>query len=51
MYLEFLRDLERSIAIFFCWTVVIAATVGGLLVWGIPKLWEWVKPMIHSFTT
>lgn len=24
--------------------------LGGLLVWGLPKLWEVIKPFIHMWT-
>ena len=30
--------------------LVAAAAVGGLAVWLLPKLWDWLKPIIHSFT-
>lgn len=29
---------------------VVAFTLGALVVWGLPKLWHWLKPIIHSVT-
>lgn len=34
--------------------IIIAAvcTAGGaLLMWGLPKVWEWVKPFLHNLTS
>lgn len=29
---------------------VLCIAFGGLLVWGIPKLWAWLLPIIHVWT-
>jgi hypothetical protein len=29
---------------------VAAFTLGALSVWGLPKLWHWLKPLIHQVT-
>jgi cell division FtsZ-interacting protein ZapD len=38
--------LSRFIAMLF----VGAFIAGGLCVWGLPKLWAWIKPWIHQVT-
>ena len=43
-------DLNRMFAEFIIGVVLISAAIGGLAVWGLPKLWSWIKPLIHSFT-
>lgn len=30
---------------------VIAFGLGALAVWGLPKLWAWIKPWIHQVTS
>ena len=30
--------------------VVGAFTFGMVAMWGIPKLWQWIKPILHTFT-
>ncbi len=30
--------------------MALAFSAGALAMWGIPKLWMWVKPMIHALT-
>ena len=30
--------------------LAIGAGGGALAVWGVPKLWSWVKPLIHALT-
>lgn len=29
---------------------VIGVTMGAGLVWGVPKLWHWLKPILHAWT-
>ncbi len=29
---------------------VVCVGFGALLVWGLPKLWAWISPIIHNFT-
>lgn len=38
--------LNRFIVVLF----VAAFTLGALIVWGLPKLWHWLKPIIHQVT-
>lgn len=40
---------EGMVAFFFV-AIGIAIGFGMLLMWGIPKLWELVKPLIHAAT-
>ena len=30
--------------------MIVAACFGALAMWGLPKLWELVKPFIHALT-
>ncbi len=30
--------------------IALAFSAGAVAMWGIPKLWMWVKPMIHALT-
>lgn len=30
--------------------LAIAFTFGALAVWGLPKVWDWIKPIIHAVT-
>ena len=41
------RQLLRWVAVL----VIAAFLLGGLVMWGIPKLWDWLKPLIHGWTT
>lgn len=38
--------ISRLIAVL----VIGAFVLGGLAVWGLPKLWHWLKPIIHQVT-
>lgn len=29
---------------------IAGVVVGGLLFWGLPVFWEWIKPLLHSWT-
>lgn len=29
---------------------MVAFVLGGLVFWGLPKLWAWIKPLIHAAT-
>lgn len=44
-------ELDRMVASFIIGLAVIAAAIGGAAVWGLPKLWAWIKPLIHGFTS
>jgi hypothetical protein len=30
---------------------VVSFVLGALVVWGLPKLWDWLKPIIHAVTS
>lgn len=37
--------------ILFFWAAIAAAFgLGMLVMWGVPKLWDWIKPIIHAAT-
>jgi hypothetical protein len=48
--MSFGRDMMDSIVAGFIVLVVIAFLLGGAAVWGLPKLWHWLKPIIHGVT-
>lgn len=29
---------------------IAGGVVGGLLFWGLPVFWEWIKPLLHAWT-
>ena len=29
---------------------IAGVVVGGLLFWGLPVFWEWIKPLLHAWT-
>ncbi len=42
--------IGRSIASAFIVAIVISFALGALAVWGLPKLWTLLKPLIHQVT-
>jgi hypothetical protein len=42
--------IARVLAFWVAMIAVIAFVLGGLVVWGLPKLWAVLKPWIHSVT-
>ena len=43
-------DFGEGIIKFMIALAILAFSVGALAMWGIPKLWEIVKPLIHAWT-
>lgn len=43
-------EIFDSLAAFFITAIVVAFMLGGVSVWLLPKLWHWLKPIIHNFT-
>jgi hypothetical protein len=43
-------DFGQQLVVFFIFVIVVAMSVGGAAVWLLPKLWHWLKPIIHNFT-
>lgn len=39
-----------KLAAFVLIAIVIAFSFGALAVWGLPLMWEWLKPFIHTMT-
>ena len=44
------NSLGKALANAIFGLVVIAFVIGALAMWGLPKLWELVKPLIHAAT-
>lgn len=42
--------IARSMARMVMFLVVTAFALGALTVWGVPKLWSFLKPLIHQVT-
>ena len=42
--------IEESIILGLVVLVVIAFILGGLVTWLLPKLWLFIKPIIHTIT-
>ena len=42
--------IARSVITFILAAVAIAFALGVAAMWGLPKLWELVKPLIHEVT-
>lgn len=43
--------IGSAMARFVILLAVVAFALGALAMWGLPKLWELVKPFIHAMTT
>ena len=48
--MSFGRDIAAGLAGLIVGLAVICFALGGLVVWGIPILWHWLKPIIHGLT-
>jgi hypothetical protein len=44
------EGIWEAMVTFFIVAIVVAVGFGMLLMWGLPKLWELVKPLIHAAT-
>jgi hypothetical protein len=44
------RELEQAFIGMIAFIALVAAALGGLVVWGVPILWSWLKPWIHVVT-
>lgn len=42
--------LEEQLIKLVISTIIVSMLFGGIMVWGIPKLWQIVKPFLHSIT-
>lgn len=42
--------IVKALAAFVLGAVAIAFALGVAAMWGLPRLWEWVKPFIHEAT-
>lgn len=45
-----LRGIGEAIVGFMIMIAIVAFLAGGFMVWFIPILWTWIKPIIHTFT-
>lgn len=43
-------EIGRQITLLIILVGVVFFLLGSLTVWGLPKLWELIKPIIHSLT-
>lgn len=43
-------DLGKAIMLGLAIVTTLAFALGALAMWGIPKLWELVKPFLHTLT-
>lgn len=44
------EGIWEGMVTFFIIVIVAAIGFGMLLMWGLPKIWEMVKPLIHAAT-
>lgn len=47
----FADAIGRQLAAWVCSLIVCAFGLGALVMWGVPKLWELLKPLIHAATS
>jgi len=40
----------QGLIAFFVIIFLAGIALGGLLFWGLPHLWDWFKPILHSWT-
>lgn len=43
--------MARAMTAFLLLVASCAFLAGGMLVWGIPQLWHWLKPLLHRWTS
>lgn len=43
-------ELWKAIVLYFIIAMGVAVAFGMVLMWGLPKVWEWIKPFIHAAT-
>jgi hypothetical protein len=48
---EAMDDLWKGLILLFMIAVVVAFLLGITAAWGIPKVWAWLKPIIHVATS
>jgi len=46
----FADGIGQSLLIGLIILVILSLSVGALLMWGLPKLWIFLKPIIHAIT-
>lgn len=46
----FLEGFEKFCLWLFVIVAALFATAGGLVVWLAPKVWAWLKPLLHALT-
>jgi len=44
------EGILKGMVMFFIICIVLAFALGAGLMWAAPKVWEWVKPIIHAAT-
>jgi hypothetical protein len=43
--------LWEGMVIFFFVCIALAMSAGAALMWVAPKIWAWVKPIVHAWTS
>jgi hypothetical protein len=46
----FADGIGKSIALGIIILIILSFTIGALATWGLPKLWIFLKPIIHAVT-
>ncbi len=46
----FSDEIFKGMIIFFIICILLAIVFGAGLMWTFPKIWEWVKPLLHAAT-
>lgn len=44
------KNIADAIIAGFILIFIIGFTLGGLMFWGLPYVWEWIKPILHAMT-
>lgn len=47
----FAERIARDAAPFVIGVIGLAFALGALAMWGLPKLWAWLKPLLHGLTS
>ena len=44
------EGIWEGMVAFFLVCIVLAMAAGAILMWALPMLWAWIKPIIHAVT-
>ena len=48
--MSFGRDIAQGVGAIIVVAFIVAFALGALVMWGLPLLWHWLKPIIHGLT-